>query len=42
MVEDLGPETVKCRNLGGKGRKKLFGRGEIDVEGKVGEEKLDK
>jgi len=39
-VEDLKPEEVKCRNLGGK--RKIFGRGEIDVEGKAGEEKLDK
>lgn len=40
MVKDLGSEAVKCRNLGEKER--LFGRGEIDVKGKVGEEKLDK
>lgn len=42
MVKDLGSEAVKCRNLGEKKKERLFGRGEIDVKGKVGEEKLDK
>lgn len=41
-VEDLGPEVVKCRNLGEKEKGRYLAEVRIDVEGKVGEEKLDK